>query len=64
MIKNNDYPVPSGQQIIDTVINSPYYNISSEYWHRKGVLEPTYLHALVAFHEFAKIDHKINKRED
>lgn len=49
------------RKLLDNLENSPYYNIASQYWHRKGVLEPSCLHALVAFHEFGKIDHRINK---
>lgn len=62
MTKNNiNYPVPSAQDIVDGIPNSPYHDIASQYWHRKGVFEPTYLHALIAYHEFSKIDHRINK---
>ena len=49
------------EKLLDNFENSPYYNITSQYWERKRVYEPTYLHALLAFGEFAKIDHRINK---
>ena len=49
------------KELFDNLKNSPYYNIGSEYWHIKGILEPNPLHALIVFHEFAKLDHKINK---
>ena len=48
-------------ELLDNLINSPYYNIASQYWDRKGVYEPTGLHAIWVFGEFAKIDHRINK---
>ncbi len=49
------------KKLLDNFQNSPYYNIASQYWERKGVYEPTYLHGLLAFGEFAKINHRINK---
>lgn len=62
MIKNQIVSMRKrNEELLDNLINSPYYDIARQYWHRKGVLEPNGLHALVAFHEFSKIDHRINK---
>ena len=60
MTKTNSYRVPTAKEIVEGIKNSPYYNIASEYWHRKGVYEPTFLHALIAFSEIVKVDNKIN----
>lgn len=61
MTKTNNYPVPSGRDLIEGIEYSPYYKIACEMIRRKGIENPNIADFFEAFHEIAKIDNKINK---
>lgn len=61
MTKTNDYPVPSGRDLIEDIEFSPYYGVAMEMIRRKNIKDPTIADLFEAFHEIAKVDNKINK---
>ena len=62
MTKINTAHVPTAEELFDGLVMSPYYNIAWIYMERKGIKNPNIADLLKAFHELAKVDHKINKR--
>lgn len=42
---------------------SPYYHIAWKYMEQKGITDPSVADIFEAFHEIAKIDHRINKNK-
>lgn len=63
MTKINSNNVPSAEEIFDGLVMSPYYNVAWIYMERKGIEDPNIGDILEAFHELAKVDHKINKKQ-
>lgn len=55
------YRQKQNDNFINNISNSPYHDIALRYWHKKGEHEIDYLLIILAYSEFAKIDHKINK---
>ena len=55
---------PTAEEIFDNLSMSPYYNVAWIYMERKGIEDPNIADLFEAFHEIAKVDHKINKRKD
>ena len=55
------YRQKQNDNFINNISNSPYHDIALHYWYKKGKYEIDYLLIILAYSEFAKIDHKINK---
>lgn len=63
MTVKNNYPVPSGKDLIENIEYSPYYKVAMEMIRRKNIEDPTIADLFECFHEIAKLDNKINKKE-
>lgn len=68
-IKPNTKNVTTAEQIFDGLIyNSPYRKVALRYFKLKNISPDidgkfNIVDLLEAYHEFAKVDHKINKKE-
>ena len=49
---------------IESIARSPYYTVACEILRRSPKDDPNEADLFEAFHKIAKVDHKINKRED
>lgn len=49
------------KQFINNISISPYHNIAWSYLERKGIIEPSVVDILEAYHEIAKFDNKMNR---
>lgn len=56
--------VPTAQEIVDNLIYSPYYPIACRMIEEREIDDPTIADVFEAFHEIAKIDNKINRKEN
>lgn len=54
--------VPTAQEMVDGIIYSPYYPIACKMIDERGIEDPTIADILECFHEIAKIDNKINRK--
>lgn len=62
MTKINGINAPTPEEIFDNLPNTPYYHVAWKYMDRKGIEDPTIADLFEAFHEIAKVAHKINKK--
>ncbi len=64
MPKTNVYKVPTVKELIDGISKSPYHNVAWIYLERKGIIEPSVVDILEAYHTISKIDNKINPKRN